>query len=303
MNKPNFMIVGAPKSGTTSMYKYLRQHPEIFMPDEKEPHFFGADLNYTSLSIKSKEEYLSRFSEAKCENRIGEASVWYLYSKKAAYEIKELFPFAKIIIMLRNPIDMVYSLHNFFVDTGREDIQEFESAIELEKLRKQGFHIPYTLYSSPVECLLYRDVAKYTQQIKRYIEVFGRSNIHFIIFDDFKNKTSEVYRQTLSFLEVDEHFQPEFQIVNAGRRRHVRNKTLRNLVRNPLSLWLVQNIAPHPGKGLPLLLKLWGRLNNRYEPIPEMNPETRKRLQQEFTEEVEQLSELIGRDLTHWVKN
>lgn len=129
---PNFFIVGAPKCGTTAMHIYLRQHPEIFMPEKKESHFFGSDLN-SQYFIRDREKYLSLFSEAKDVKRIGEASVWYLYSKQAAYEIKEFSPSASIIIMLRNPVDMLYAQHSQFLYNGNENIASFEDALNAEK--------------------------------------------------------------------------------------------------------------------------------------------------------------------------
>ena len=114
--KPGFFIVGAPKCGTTSFYHYLRQHPQIFMPDNKEPHYFGSDLKKRSDEfIKTEEEYLSLFKDADSSQMAGEASTFYLYSKAAQKEIKGFNPHAKIIIMLRNPIDFLHSLRISFV--------------------------------------------------------------------------------------------------------------------------------------------------------------------------------------------
>jgi len=100
--KPNFFIVGAPKCGTTSMTEYLKQHPDIFIPEEKEPHYFGSDLEYPRIT-KTEAQYLRLFSEAQDERRLGEASVWYLFSQRAAQEIYEFNPLSRIIIMLRTP--------------------------------------------------------------------------------------------------------------------------------------------------------------------------------------------------------
>src|SRR5687767_1010670 len=105
MHKPNFFIVGAPKCGTTSLYEYIRVHPEVFMPDRKEPAFFCSDF-YKPRRMK-EEEYLSLFREAGSAKWIGEASTWYLYSDKAREGIKAFCPDARIIIMLRNPVDMM----------------------------------------------------------------------------------------------------------------------------------------------------------------------------------------------------
>lgn len=140
MKKPDFFIVGAAKCGTTAMYEYLKEHPEIFMPeDAKEPNYFGSDMNYKSSRL-TEEQYLSLFSDAKNEKRIGEASVWYLYSKLAASEIKEFCPSARIIIMLRNPVDMLYSLHSELFYGADEDIEDFKTALNAEEVRKKERH-------------------------------------------------------------------------------------------------------------------------------------------------------------------
>ena len=131
MKKPNFFIVGAAKCGTTSLYRYLRQHPDVFMPEQKEPNFFGSDLSYRFPRI-SQARYLSCFAKAKGETRIGEATTIYLYSEKAAEEIKAFSPEAKIIIMLRNPVDVLYSYHSQQLYSGNEDIPDFEEALRAE---------------------------------------------------------------------------------------------------------------------------------------------------------------------------
>ncbi|MBZ8179763.1 sulfotransferase domain-containing protein [Oscillatoria salina] len=304
MNKPDFFLVGAAKCGTTSMYKYLRQHPEIFMPQDKEPHFFGCDLNYSSLSIKNEQEYLALFSEAKNGQRIGEASVWYLYSEKAAEEIKNFCPSAQIIIMLRNPVDMLYSLYNYFIATGRENIADFGSALAAEKERKQGLRLPKTLYSFPQELLYYREIAKYTKQCQAYLDCFGKDNIHWIIFDDLLIEPEIVYKKTLKFLRVNEEFQVPFTQENKAKIRISRSKKIQKLLKNPLSIWLVRKMMPRPNQGkLFRLIKAWDKINNKYTTPPAMNKEIRKNLQKEFAPEVERLSELLGRDLTHWSKD
>ena len=115
MNKPNLFIVGAPKCGTTFLYHYLKQHPEIYFPDFKEPHFFGSDLIRKNGAYDlSLNNYKSLFNSDK--KIIGEASTFYIFSKNAAKEIYDFNPDAKIIIMLRNLVDLAYSLHSQLLD-------------------------------------------------------------------------------------------------------------------------------------------------------------------------------------------
>jgi len=213
MRKPDFFIVGAPKCGTTALNDYLQAHPEIFIPAKKEIHFFGADLQFQRPRV-TLSEYLSYFAPVQREKRVGESSVWYLYSQQAAEEIKAFSPAARIIIMLRNPVDMMYSLHSQRVYNDNENLVNFEEALAAEADRRQGKR----LYQNASDAMgsLYRAAATYTPQVQRYFAVFGREQVHIILFDEFARATPEVYRQTCEFLGVDPQFRPEFRIVNAN---------------------------------------------------------------------------------------
>ena len=187
IQKPNFFIVGAAKSGTTALYEYLKKHPNIFMP-KKELYYFGKD--FTFREAHTPLEYYMSFFEAIPPNakQIGEASVWYLYSKTAAVEIKEFQPKAKIIIMLREPTEMLYSLHSQQLYSGNEDIEGFEMALQAEFARKKGQQLPPYI-GCPYEALHYSEVPRYYEQVKRYIDVFGKENVHIILFNDFAKST------------------------------------------------------------------------------------------------------------------
>jgi hypothetical protein len=292
---PDFFIVGAPKCGTTAMYRYLRQHSDVFMPARKELHFFGTDLS-SPVYVRDKREYLACFSEARGEKRLGEASVWYLYSRRAAREIKEFCPSACIIIMLRNPVDMLYAQHSQFLYNGNEDIEDFEAALDAEEDRKRGLRIPRSAHL--VEGLFYRETAKYVQQVQRYLDVFEREDVHFIIFDDLQNNASGTYRKTLRFLRVDEDFQPDFDVVNPNRR--VRSWALHSFLWRPPEIVVRLGRALMPRSQRGWLVDAIKRLNTQHKPRPPMDPELRRHLKLEFAPEVERLSELLGRDLTHW---
>jgi len=305
MRKPDFFIVGAPKCGTTAMQYYLSQHPDIFMPEAKPPyfkgkelHFFGSDLKFRRPSL-SEEDYLSYFREAKDEKRVGEASVWYLYSKLAAIEIKECCPRASIIIMLRNPVDMIYSLHSQQVYNRNEDITSFREALQAEYERKKGLRIPKTVHL--VEGLFYRETVKFSEQVKRYFDVFGRENVQIIIFDDFKADTAGVYKNTLRFLGVDDSFEPEFKVINPN--KVVRSKALREFLHDPppmarMARKIGKRLVPKPLRQQ--IMEGLQRINIKYAPRPPMDPDLRHQLQEEFKPEVEKLSELLGRDLNFW---
>ena len=227
--RPNFFIVGAPKCGTTALHAYLDAHPEIFMSHYKEPHFFGSDLRRRRRPTKS--QYFSCFARARNEKRVGEASALYLYSKRAAAEIKEFCPEARIIIMLRDPVEMLYSKHSQSIFSGNEVINDFEEALEAEADRKLGLRIPRGVKLDAI--LFYRDIGRYTEQVQRCFDVFGRANVHVIVYDDFQDDTASVYRETLRFLGVDQEFQPCFEVKNPN--KVVRNRVLHRILRSPRS--------------------------------------------------------------------
>ena len=294
MRKPDFFIVGAPRCGTTAMFEYLGQHPEIFAATWKEPHFFGTDTIFPRRP--SLNQYLSHFADAKDEKRIGEASTSYLFSKLAAREIKEFSPSARIIIMLRDPVETMHSVHSMVLYWRNEDIEDFEAALAAEEDRKKGLRWP----SRPhiINYLFYREVVNYTEQVRRYFEVFGCENVRVIIFDDFKEFAPKVYRETLLFLGVDPDFQPEFKIINLN--RSVRIKLLQDFVMSPRLMDVRQKVLPRRVDEI-----VFGRLrglNTSFKRRPAMRPELRVRLQRELLPEVERLSEFLNRDLTFWCK-
>ena len=218
--KPNFFIVGAPKCGTTSLHEYLQRHPDVFMPFYKEPHFFGSDLQGSRFQqLRNKpDKYLKLFRDARGEKRIGESSPWYLVSHQAAEEIHAYDPAAKIIIMLRNPIDMMYSMWSQFRYSGNEQIDTFEAALAAENERRTGKLIRRAAHC--ITGLFYREMAHYSEQIPRYLERFGKENVLIIIFDDFVADTASVYTTVLDFLGLETDIKINFNVRNP-------NKTVR----------------------------------------------------------------------------
>ncbi len=185
---PNFFIVGAPKCGTTAMYNYLAAHPDVFMPRTKEPTFFAQDLDEGKrgddrLFTRDLDQYLALFSDWRGERRVGEGSVWYLYSKIAADQIKQFAPDARIIVMLRDPVEMMHSLHAHRLARGAEDLESFEEALRAEKDRANGERFPKHAYV--LKGLLYTEVVKYASQVEEYLNTFGRDRVLVLIFEEF----------------------------------------------------------------------------------------------------------------------
>jgi hypothetical protein len=296
MNRPNLFIVGAPKSGTTAAYTYLKAHPEIFMSPTKELYYFGDDLHRFHSQRLCEPEYLSFFEGVRNEKWLGEASVSYLVSKLAAQEIHRFEPSARIIIMLRNPVEMMYAMHSQNLSVGKESEVDFSKALLLETARKQGKGI--LSKDSVADLLFYKELAHYYAQVRRYLEVFGGDNVHIIIFDDFKRDVAGVYKGMLRFLDVEETFQPaKFEIINSNKRR--RNERLRQVMVNPDVVATARRLIPSRVVRQRIASKLMF-LIVKQEPRSPLDLPLRHQLQQELLPDVEQLSKLLDRDLTHW---
>jgi GrpB-like predicted nucleotidyltransferase (UPF0157 family) len=287
MRRPNFFIVGAPRSGTASMYSYLKQHPEIYCSIDKEPHFFGSDLSVMPGTIREENVYLQLFAGAGDRPRLGEASVWYLSSEKAPHEIRAFSPDAKIIVMLRDPAQMAYSLYSLYARTGNEDLPTFEEALAAEPERRQyreGRSLPPNVYFP--EGLLYTDAARNAAKVERYFEVFGRRNVLYVLFDDFVRDTAAVYRRALEFLGVDPKFEAELDPAKAGQK--VRMMAIRQLRDAPPEVkqrMQFKEMKQHDGP-----------------PRLPLAAETAGRLRELFADEVARLGTVIGRDLSAWTR-
>lgn len=222
MKKPNFFIVGQPKAGTTALHSFLSQHPDIFMSKFKEPFFFCKDFHQESdkhygfrkfFPFRDEASYLKLFTQADSYKIVGESSAFYLYSQIAAQEIYNFNHQAKIIILLRNPIDWLYSLYNQYVNTTTENERDFAQALALESLRKDGKKLPDRVQSP--SWLFYLEMIKYYDQVKRFYDLFSSSQIKTIIFEDFKADNQKIYQEILDFLEVNPSFIPNYKSVNS----------------------------------------------------------------------------------------
>ena len=291
--KPDFFIVGAAKSGTTSLYRYLIQHPAVFMPEVKEPHFFGEWRPATG--VEGLEEYLKLFAGVPNDIRAGEATTAYLYSSSSAQEIKRFKPAAKIIMVLRNPVDRAYS--NYWEQRevkyweSREPVEtlSFEEALEAEPERIQkGWSYAYHY----VAC------GHYAEQVARYLDVFGDDAVRVYLFDELVLDAEAVCRDVFSFLEVDPNYPIEVaKAYNPG--GPPRSALLSKLIYDRLS------IKEPVKKVLPIAVrrsvKEWLRARN-VGPRPKMNPETRFRLQGVFRNDILHLEKVLGRDLNKWLE-
>ncbi len=203
MRAPDFFIVGHPKCGTTALFEMLRMHPQVYMPDCKETHFFAEELNGPEGPARTLPEFLELFAAATPEQRIGEASVTHLWSRSAAAGIAELRPEARIVAILREPASFLRSLHLQFVQTQVENENDFGRALALEQTRREGRQLPPSSAHWPLK-LLYSDYVRYVEQLHRYLAHFEPEQVLVLIYDDFLADNEAVVRQVLRFLEVDD---------------------------------------------------------------------------------------------------
>jgi hypothetical protein len=289
---PNLFLVGAPKCGTTSMHAYLSWHPDVFMALKKEPHFWSTDID-RSLRM-DPEEYFDLFRGAEGYSYIGEGSTEYIYSGAACEQIRKLFPKARIIIMLRNPVDKIYSGHAQRVYRGWENVTDFEEALRTES------RPPESRGRTDRTLLTYRESARYSKYVRTYIETFGRERVHVMIFEEFVSDTAREFRHLCEFLEIPADFPIQFETLNA--RKAPRYRTLWKLLGPTSGLRRLGKALPGEIQAIPKnIIRTIAKWNTRYERPRPMAHATRQQLQEEFAGEVAELSTMLGKDLnTLW---
>jgi hypothetical protein len=301
MGMPNFLIIGAAKSGTTSLYRYLQAHPQIFMASRKEPHFFAFENEKPSFrgpgqrvgraAVTKKSTYLAMFSGVRGEVAVGEASPTYLYYPASAGRIRQHVPDMKLIAILRQPADRAYSQFLHMIREGREPIRDFAAALAREDARiaqnwAYGWH--------------YAKLGYYHEQLARYFALFDKSRIEVLLYEDLDTRAAEAVRQIYRFLEVGETFVPDTSIrFNAadpvaatppeGRdRRAPRTPAMRALART--------------------LSRAWRRARGRTDGAetrgigaekPPFDPALRRALTESFRVDVLRLQDQIQRDISH----
>lgn len=295
MKAPNFLCIGAPKCGTTTLYKVLQQHPEIFLADFKEPHFFDNPANYAN----GKEWYINTyFKSAKDYKVVGDFTPSYLYETAAHQRMKEcLGEDIKLIMLLRNPVDRAYS-HYLHSQRDAFETAPFEKALEQEEellaqINLEKEYVKKLKYS-------YRSEGLYAQQITSLLEVFPKAQMRCYIFEkDFVTDKSEMVSNILSFLEV-ENLPLELNMqTNAA--SVARIKGLKKFMkRETLISKLAKKIIPSFEYRQQIRNFIQERNNKVQKPIA-LRPEVRKKLYERyFKQDVEQLEELLQMDLTIW---
>lgn len=291
MKHPNFFIVGAPKCGTTALAQYLSEHESVFMADPKEPHHFSTDLNHGRY--RDADEYLDLFSAAERGHvAVGEASVWYLYSREAVPNILARYPDARFIVMFRNPVDMAYSLYDHLYFEGSETVASFRAAWDLQEARRNGRHVPASC-TEPAR-LQYRSVCSLGQQYERLLARVGAERVFPIVMDDLVERPRSVWLDLLHFLGVADDGRTEFPPANVAKER--KSVVLNRM--NDLYRRFRQSLGLR-GFGTGLLSSL-DRWNRRVRPRTSLSGEMRELLASEFRDDVALLSCLLERDLGGW---
>ncbi len=294
MTFPNFLIIGAAKSGTTSLYRYLGEHPEIYVSPKKEPRFFAVLSDFEKIvgddpaqkqlwsdSVTSWEEYAELFEGVQKEKAIGEASPIYLWSDEAPKNIKRYLPEIKLIAILRHPVDRAFShyLHNLKI--GLEKNSSFEAALADDKQRHYAEYIPQGMYFT---------------LLSRYFDLFSAEQIKVLMYFDLLSDPENLMRTIFQFLEVDDSFTANCHMVHNAS-GFFRSKTLERLVNNRVSQKMLQITLSASLKD-----KVDDFIRRKNIIKPKIPTKTAHRLQNLFLEEIHALQGLIGRDLTVWLE-
>jgi len=301
MSLPNFVVIGAGKSGTTSLHYYLKQHPEIYLTTIKELNFFAVEGNKLEFSgpkddleaknyfsINSLDQYKKLFEEVRTEKAVGDISPFYIYSEQAPKRIKAHIPQTKIIAILRNPIDRAYSNYLHLLRDGREPLQSFEEALHAEEERIQHNWSPSWHYAH---------AGLYYQLLKRYYDLFNSDQIHIFLYEDYVQDPIRTLKCIYELLDVDSDFLPDLSSRhNASgipKNQILHNllssqSPIRNLAVNTLPKSVVGKIASFRDRNLDM-------------PAP-MTSTTREALTSYYKEDILKLQDLLQLDVSRWLR-
>lgn len=293
---PNFLIVGAAKSGTSSLDRYLSQHPDIYIPPKKEAHYFSipdfppvftgpGDEGMNLYTIRDDTEYERLFDGVTHQKAVGESSVFYLYYPGTASRIHSKIPAAKIIILLRNPVDRAFSAYMHLIRDSRETLS-FEESLAHEEQRKAMGYEPMWLY---------RDLGLYSRQVKRYFDLFGRQQVKVMLFEEFIGDIQGGVKDVLRFLELDPNVRIDTTIQHneSGQPKY---RLLYDFISKPNGLKeLIKPLFPTAVRE-----RLGIRAKSLVLEKVSMVPSTRNELAAYFAADIADLELLLDRDLSIW---
>lgn len=300
MTLPNFLLIGAMKSGTTSLYNYLKQHPEIYMSPVKEPRFFALEMEPKPpgpvrlpgpgfSEVRDIEIYKSLFDGVTTEKAYGEASPIYIYHPTAPERIHHHIPDVKIIAILRNPTERAFSHYLHICRIGKEPITSFAEAIATE---------PQRLKDNWSELWHYRRRGQYGEQLQRYFNLFDRNQIRVYLNEDLKTNSQAVFQDIFQFLGVDDQFEISTAQRHNTARKLPKNKAIHSFLtqQNPLKS-LVKPLLPARYR-----MQLRKQINQKNLAVPTLPQDMREQLVDWYREDILCLQGLIQRDLSAWLK-
>jgi hypothetical protein len=305
---PDFFVVGHHKSGTTALHEMLDDHPQIFMPNPKEPRFLASDMESRFEPPRTRgrqlpktlEEYLALFASAGPGQLAGEASPSYLFSHVAARAIAELQPAARIIAILREPASFLRSLHLELLRSHVETERDLGKAIALERERSEGRRVPRR--SHRPQLLRYSEHVRYVEQLRRYHEVFPREQVLVLIYEEFRDDNERTLRQVLRFLGVDDSHPIAIRQVHPTV-RGIRSQGLDDLLQNVTqgstrgsraAKLAVKAIAPRRMRRGAFRVAM---RRGVYGDVPPPDERLTRALRERFKPEVVALGEYLDRDL------
>lgn len=289
--RPNFFIIGAPKCGTTSLARYLSAHPSVFLTEPKEPNYFCDDLPRV-WEPRTAEEYLALFARADDQSRaIGEASTWYLHSGVAIERALAMNPQARFIAMIRNPVDLVQSLHSQFIYNGVEKETDFAMA----------WHRPPEKGSSALTH--YRSVGKLSEHIARFLTTVPASQRLVIVYDDFSASAQIQYDTALNFLGLESDGRKLFPTFNQNKK--LKSSWVAQFARKtPAPLVWASRAVKRAAKIERLgIIDRVLRLNTTTTSRAPVETHLLAEMRTAFAEDVEKLSAYLSRDLTAWTRS
>ncbi len=284
------------------MAAYLGQHPDIFFSEWKEPFFFCPDLPHLR-AITEEDHYLDLFRDGADQRYRAEGSTWYLYSTRAAALIHETCPKARIIAMLRDPLEMIVSQFSYNLIKGNENIEDIDRALAAEPERRAGRMIPP---SNRIEAALhYTAAVDFAPQIERYFNLFGRENVDVLLFDDLKADATGVLRKVFTSLDINPNATIDTTPQNESKSLPTRRfgKLYRAMISRKGAIGLAKQILPDPVKKM-----AWSAIDglNRggrtAAPKASLQPALRADLTAALRPGIERLGTLLDRDLSHWAK-
>jgi hypothetical protein len=305
---PDFFVVGAPRCGTSALSRYLKKHRQICFSKPKEPHYFTrVPAIITARDVQR--DYLDRFFPHyhTGHKSLGEGSVSYLYCRETIELILRFNPQARLIVNVRNPLEMLRSYHGRLLYVLEEEVTDFAKAWELQAARARGERIPK--FTREPRLLQYKQVAMLGEHVDRLLRQAGRDRTLVVVLDDLVSETERVYCQVLQFLGLESDGRKEFPQKRAS--RGYRFRLLQRLLCNPpeqakglITAYERSRIREKNRKSwlrrMRKRLLAWNTVKIHNSPLDEA---ITAELRETYGEDVARLGDLLGRDLSHWLQS